>query len=245
MAEEPQQDTSAEEAALPVLHEAEPLIRSTPERPSLRELYWMSKAISTAVTLPRAIRGNPASVLAVMLAGRELGVPPMAATRMISIINGQTVIATELKTACAGREGHEVAALREGDGWCVAYCVSHPDAPALAWAMTREIADDAGRVLRAAAAGADLDAFEATQAHRAALALDGATIASEIIVESWEGDGSERRKAEAPLTAKSNWRSYQRSMLFWRAANDLMRRHAPAVAGGMRTTEEMGGDGEA
>lgn len=213
--------------------------------PTLREVYWMAKALTNAVTLPAALRGKPADVLAVMLAGRELGIGPMAATRMVHIINGQTSVATELKLALAARAGHEVAALREGPGWCVVGCTHHRAAELLAWAMTGDEARHASNDLRAAARGADATSDVAELLERCARALDGATVATEVIVESWEGERGNRRKAEAPLTDKSNWRSYQRNMLFWRASADFMRRHSPALAGGLYTVEELGGDGEA
>lgn len=56
--------------------------------PSLNELAWMAKMLAgtqdgrtpATVTLPRALQGKPADVLAIMLAGRELGIGPMQAT---------------------------------------------------------------------------------------------------------------------------------------------------------------------
>lgn len=48
----------------------------------------------------------------------------------------------------------------------------------------------------------------------------------------------------AELTDKANWRSYERDMLFWRAAGQFMRRHCPALAGGLVTREELGEGGD-
>lgn len=185
---------------------------------SLAELAWMARALVSAVTLPKALQGKPGDILAVMLAGRELGIGPMAATRMVHIIQGQTSIATELKLALARPAGHEVVALAEGPGWCIVGCARHPEAGALGWCM------EAGQ-------GPEYPG------------LTGWTIAGEIMVESWEGERGDRHKAESPLVAKSNWRSYQRDMLFWRASSQFMRRHCPGLAGGLYTAEELGEGG--
>lgn len=185
---------------------------------TLQELAWQARALSHAVTLPNALRDKPADILAVMLAGRELGIGPMASTRMVHIISGQTSIATELKLALAHRAGHEIIPWYEGDGYCVVHCATHQGAGATGWAMRREDCVT------------ELDEVLAW------------TIATDIMVESW---GEQRgQKVETPLVAKANWRSYQRDMLFWRAAAQFMRRHCPGLAGGLYTVEELGGDGE-
>lgn len=109
--------------------------------PTLKEVYWMAQALSSgqgAVTLPEGIRRSAPDILAVMLAGRELGIGPMAATRMVHVINGQTALATELKLALAKQAGHEIAALAEGPGWCLAGCRKHPDADGYGWAIAAE-----------------------------------------------------------------------------------------------------------
>ena len=104
----------------------------------LRELAWTARALVNAVTVPDGIRGKPGDILAVMLAGRELGIGPMAATRMVHIINGQTSVATELKLALGLKAGHDIKAAGEGAGWCVVGCESHPEAPTIGWALNRE-----------------------------------------------------------------------------------------------------------
>lgn len=105
---------------------------------ALQELAWTARALVNAVTVPDAIRGRPGDILAVMLAGRELGIGPMAATRMVHIINGQTSIATELKLAKAREAGCDIQPLTEGEGWCVAHCTKHPAAEPVAWKIGRD-----------------------------------------------------------------------------------------------------------
>lgn len=182
-------------------------IRNAPG--TLAELAWQARAVAKAITLPQALQDKPGDVLAIMLAGRELGIGPMASTRLVHIIQGQTSIATELKLALALRDGHTIEPLAEGAGWCVVGCREHPEARPVAWAMTPEHA--------AMASSADVGVDDSQ-----------VTIASEI------------RQGSKLLVEKDVWRSYQRDMLFWRAAGQFMRRHCPALAGGIRTVEELG-----
>lgn len=209
----PSADEIAAGTALVAFDASEPAtVRNAPG--GLAELAWQARALSSALTLPKALQGKPGDILAVMLAGRELGIGPMASTRMVHIISGQTSIATELKLALAKREGHEVVSLAEGAGWCIVGCATHPEAGATGWRMT------------AATAAPDYPG------------LTGWTIAGEIMVEGW---GEKRgEKVLTPLVDKANWRAYERDMLFWRAASQFMRRHCPAVAGGLLTAEELG-----
>ena len=172
---------------------------------TLRELAWQARAISSALTVPRALQDKPADILTVMLAGREIGLGPMASLRMIHIINGQTSMATELKLAMALHSGHEIIAVAEADGWCIVGCATHPGAPLTGWRMTVD------------------------------------TVVSEIKVSGWTV-ATEIMQAGKPLTDKDVWRNYERDMLFWRASAQFMRRHCPAVAGGIYTIEELGND---
>lgn len=179
----------------------------------LAELAWQARAVAKSVTLPQALQNKPADILAVMLAGRELGIGPMAATRMVHIINGQTSVATELKLALAMRVGHDIGPLHEGENYCVVGCRTHPEAVVAAWCMeSADMTDDA----------------------------ESWTFATAIMQERWVGPSGQREKVEAPLTEKSNWKNYQRDMLFWRAASQFMRRHCPGLAGGLYTLEELG-----
>ena len=105
---------------------------------ALQELAWTARALVNAVTVPDAIRGRPGDILAVMLAGRELGIGPMASTRLVHIINGQTSIATELKLAKAREAGCDIQPLAEGEGWCVAHCRRHPHGQPVGWRISRD-----------------------------------------------------------------------------------------------------------
>ena len=115
-----------------------------PDHPySLGEYRWMAAAISRAtVTLPKALQGKPEDVLAVMLAGRELGLGPMESTRLIDIINGQTALRVRLKLKFAKRAGHDIRAKVRRPGYCQVFCADHPDAPPIAWAVNTTAARD-------------------------------------------------------------------------------------------------------
>lgn len=117
--------------------------------PSLNELAWMAKMLAgtqdgrapATVTLPRALQGKPADVLAIMLAGRELGIGPMQATRMIEIINGATALRSELKLGMAKRAGHDIRPVIREDGRVRVKCVSC-DSHEIEWAFAREGASE-------------------------------------------------------------------------------------------------------
>ena len=93
------------------LHDARALVPASAtdiSRPySLGEYRWMAAAIAGAVTVPKALH-DARDVLAVMLAGRELGIGPMESTRMIDVINGSTALRAKLKLKLARRAGHDI-----------------------------------------------------------------------------------------------------------------------------------------
>jgi hypothetical protein len=89
---------------------------------TVSQLVQLAKLISQAVTLPDALRGKPDDILAVMLAGRELGIGPMQATRAIHIIKGSTALSTELKLALARRAGHVILPVRRSARMVRVFC---------------------------------------------------------------------------------------------------------------------------
>lgn len=103
---------------------------------TVSQLVQLAQLTSKALTLPDAIRGKPDDILAVMLAGRELGIGPMQATRAIHIINGSTALSTELKLALARRAGHVILPERRGARAVRVYC-STCDSHRVEWAMAQ------------------------------------------------------------------------------------------------------------
>ena len=58
--------------------------------------------------VPKALRGDPNSVLACILTGDELGLGPMQSLAMINVIEGKPAISAELMRALVHRAGHEI-----------------------------------------------------------------------------------------------------------------------------------------
>ena len=58
--------------------------------------------------VPKALRGRPDDIMVIALAGRELGVPPMAALSRIHVVDGKPTLAAELMVALLQRAGHEL-----------------------------------------------------------------------------------------------------------------------------------------
>ena len=67
-----------------------------------------------AITLARSglvpgnLRNKPDDILVIALAGRELGLPPMAAINKIFVVDGKPTLSAELMCALVQREGHEI-----------------------------------------------------------------------------------------------------------------------------------------
>lgn len=79
----------------------------------LAEYERMAVRIAKATVLPVGLGGDSRNVLAVALAGRELGIGFMEATRQIDVINGATALRAELKMALAKRAGMVVDSIEE------------------------------------------------------------------------------------------------------------------------------------
>ena len=118
-----------EEAIAPMQNEAKGELMPASQLPAktpawgvgdswLAEYERIAVRVADSVVLPDSLRGNPRNVLAVALAGRELGIGFMEATRQIDIIKGTTALRTELKMALAKRAGLVVDELEATDTGC-------------------------------------------------------------------------------------------------------------------------------
>lgn len=76
-----------------------------PTAQEYRVYLELAKQFIESGFLPRAIK-NPAQALAIMLTGREIGIPPMMALRMIHVIDGKPGMSAELQLARFKRAGH-------------------------------------------------------------------------------------------------------------------------------------------
>ena len=64
--------------------------------------------IVKAGALPPALRGKPADIMLVMLAGREAGIGPIHALSKIHVIEGRPTMSAELMAGLVHRAGHEL-----------------------------------------------------------------------------------------------------------------------------------------
>lgn len=71
---------------------------------SFREAYQFASTLVNSGLLPKAIK-KPGQALAIMLTGQELGIPPMAALRMIDVVEGRPSLSSELMLALFRRAG--------------------------------------------------------------------------------------------------------------------------------------------
>lgn len=62
---------------------------------SLEEARSLSSVLAACLLLPKALQGKADDVLATIMAGAELGFPPMAAMRSIHVIEGKPVISAD------------------------------------------------------------------------------------------------------------------------------------------------------
>lgn len=82
-----------------------------------RQLMELAKTLVSTGFLPEAIK-TPAQAAAIILTGRELGIPPMHALRSINVIKGKPVLASELQLALFHRAGGKSRILQSSDVLC-------------------------------------------------------------------------------------------------------------------------------
>lgn len=68
----------------------------------------LASRIHSTPFVPKGLRGDPASVLACILTGDELGLGPMQSLRMVHVIEGRPSASAELMRALVNRAGHRV-----------------------------------------------------------------------------------------------------------------------------------------
>ena len=131
--EEPASDTPGTDSGTGVVGQsplAESLVAETPAPPSalatlpawgvgegfLAEYERIAVRVSKSIVLPAALGGDARNVLAVALAGRELGIGFFESMRHIHLIKGQTALSAELKLALAKRAGLVIDSVDESNG---------------------------------------------------------------------------------------------------------------------------------
>ena len=71
--------------------------------------------------VPKALRGDPHSVLACILTGEELGLGPMQSLRMVNVIEGRPTASAELMRALVNRAGHRLSVVEATDDHVTLY----------------------------------------------------------------------------------------------------------------------------
>lgn len=66
---------------------------------SLLECTDLAKQLAASSLLPAALKGKIPEVLMTIMAGQELGIPPIAALRSIHVIDGKTVLSSDIMQA--------------------------------------------------------------------------------------------------------------------------------------------------
>lgn len=74
----------------------------------LRARYRLAEQIARTEFVPGALRGKPSAILACFMAGRELGLGPMASLQHVAIIDGRPNLSAELQVALARKAGHQI-----------------------------------------------------------------------------------------------------------------------------------------
>jgi len=68
---------------------------------TFEELERFSEAMARSGVIPRVYKGKPADIMAAVITGEELGMPPMASLRSIDMIQGNPTLAADLIVALA------------------------------------------------------------------------------------------------------------------------------------------------
>lgn len=81
--------------------------------------YTIAQRLATTSFVPQSLRGKPYDITAAILAGNELGIPPMAALRSIDIIQGTPGMRAHAMRALVQSKGHQVQMLESTETKCV------------------------------------------------------------------------------------------------------------------------------
>jgi hypothetical protein len=81
--------------------------------------YQIATKLAATNFVPASMRGKPGDITAAILAGDELGLPPMAALRSIDIIQGTPGLKAHAMRGLVQGRGHEVQLVESDDEHCV------------------------------------------------------------------------------------------------------------------------------
>jgi hypothetical protein len=114
---------------------------------SLAEAKDLAQTLSSARTIPEALQKSPADVLAIVMAGAELGLAPMQSIRALLLIKGKPTLAADAMGALvkSRRDVCQYLLLKHSDGARAAYETQRVGDPSpTSMAFTIEDAKQAG-----------------------------------------------------------------------------------------------------
>lgn len=86
----------------------------------VEQVAVLATRISDTELVPKQLRGKPAAVAAVILYGREIGLPPMTALRTSYVVDGRVALAAETMRGLVLAAGHELIYREATTARCVA-----------------------------------------------------------------------------------------------------------------------------
>lgn len=166
---------------------------------------------------------NIAAISTVLMAGAELGVPPMASLRMFTVINGRPALYADGNVAVVRKAKNSESAKvckRINSGFeLVVTPAGAVDDKSFGWCESER--DDNGEVHR--------EEFSIADAKQAGLWSPEETVEREV----WEGPRGARKPVKRMVPNDAPWHRYWKRMLIWRATGYCLRWLYADILGGM------------
>ena len=80
--------------------------------------YQMAQKLANTSFVPQSLRGKPGDITAAILAGAELGLPPMATLKSIDVIQGTPALRAHAMRGLLQSKGHEIELVESTDTYC-------------------------------------------------------------------------------------------------------------------------------
>jgi hypothetical protein len=213
--EPPEHDEAAFSHSLVLASGREPVMLPViPSKDEFLSLALQAKLFAEASVVPKDLRGKPWDILAVLMVGRDLGIPVTAALRRCYVIDGMVTIAPSLRLAKVRQAGagRVVPHPENSNRWAGALALDPHNQPL--GPVTVFTWDDA--------ATAGLVDFRCTPD------------------EHFEPGGTNQYGKPNRCACKNNWRTYPKRMLWWRAAGYCVDDYFPEVGMGVYSPDELG-----
>lgn len=110
-------DNGANGTALARTEQPKPPVPLSGPIADLDSAYRYAVALAGADILPQDLRGKPSNVLTVLLYGQYLGIPPVIATQVISVVKGRPQLAGKFLMSKVRQAGHKPV-VEHGDSKC-------------------------------------------------------------------------------------------------------------------------------